>query len=175
MRQRLPAIDATTATGEVRSVLDEAQLRFGTSSNVMRIMANSPAALIGYLALDTALTDATLDVSLRYLIALAVAEANACEGCAAVHAAAGLTHGLDEAAIEAARHAASPDPKVEAALRFARTVAEYRGDVTDEEFDRIRRAGYSNQEIAEIIANVALSVYANYFNTIAQPESRLND
>ena len=78
--------------------------------------------------------------------------------------------GLDETEIRAARRASSAHPKIEAALQFARTVAEYRGDITDEEFDRVRRAGYTNEEIAEIIANVVLNLYANYFNSIAQTE-----
>ncbi|MGI8967574.1 MAG: carboxymuconolactone decarboxylase family protein [Chloroflexota bacterium] len=170
MKQRLPAIEPTTATEEVKRALDGAGTHLGTSPNVVRAMANSPAALIGYLALETALTEATLDVRLRLQIALAVAEANDCQGCVAAHMRAGIALGLNAAAIQGARQATSSDPKVEAALQFARTVAEYRGDLTDDEFDRMRRAGYSHEEIAEIIANVVLSIYANYFNAIAQTE-----
>jgi len=170
MMQRLPAIDPRMATGETKKALDEVEARLGNSPNVMRTIANSPAALLGYLALDSALSAGTLDPRLRARVALAVGEANACQYCVAAHTAAGRLLGLDEAAIRAARGASSTDTKVTAALQFARAVAEYRGDVTDEEFDRVRRAGYSNGEIAEIIANVVLSVYANYFNTVAQTE-----
>ena len=31
-------------------------------------------------------------------------------------------------------------------------------------------AGWSDAEIAEIIANVALNIFTNYFNLVAQPE-----
>jgi uncharacterized peroxidase-related enzyme len=168
--QRLPAIDPRTATGETKRALDQVEARLGNSRNVMRTIANSPAALRGYLALDSELRAGKLDPQLREQIALAVAEANACQYCVAAHSAAGKLLGLDEAAIRAAREASSSDPKVAAALQFARTVAEYRGDLTDGEFDRIRRAGYSHDEIAEIIANVVLCIYANYFNSIAQTE-----
>lgn len=136
---------------------------------VMQTMANSSTALTGYLALDSALSAGTIDVLLRQQIALVVAETNACSQCIQDHTAASRILGMDEATIRAARQASSGNPKVEAALQFARKVAEYRGEVTDEEFDRMRRAGYSNEEIAEIIANVVLSIYANYFNIIAQP------
>ena len=132
-------------------------------------MANSSAALLGYFALDSALSNATLDPRLRKQIALAVAEVNACGQCVQAHSVSGHALGLDETAIRSARYAASPDPKVEAALQFAQKVAEYRADLTDDEFGRIRRAGYSDEEIAEIIANVVLCIYANYFNLIAQP------
>jgi AhpD family alkylhydroperoxidase len=156
--------------GETKRALDEAETRLGNSRNVMRTIANSPAALLGYLALDSALSVGILDPQLQAQIALAVAEANACRYCVAAHTVAGKLLGLDEAPIGAARRATSSDPKVAAALQFARAVAEYRGDLTDNEFDRIRRAGYTHEEIAEIIANVVLNIYANYFNTIAQTE-----
>jgi uncharacterized peroxidase-related enzyme len=168
--QRLPAIDPSTAMGETKQVLDQVEARLGNSPNVMRTIANSPTALLGYLALDSALSAGKLDPQLRAQIALAVAEANACQYCVAAHTAAGKLLGLDEEAIRAAREASSSDPKATAALEFARAVAEYRGDLTDDEFDRVRRACYSNEEIAEIIANVVLNIYANYFNSIAQTE-----
>jgi len=170
MMQRLPAIDPNTATGQTKTALDQVEARLGNSRNVMRTIANSPTALRGYLALDIELRSGKLEPALREQIALAVAEANACQYCVAAHSAASKVLGLDEAAIRAAREASSPNPKVAVALQFARSVAEYRGDLTDGEFDRVRRAGYSNEEIAEIIANVVLCIYANYFNTIAQTE-----
>jgi uncharacterized peroxidase-related enzyme len=152
----------------VQQVFRSAEARFGDNSNVIRVMANSPAALIGYLLLDNTLSSGSLDSDLRQQIALAVAEVNSCRECVKEHAAAGKALGLDDVTIKSARHACATDPKIEAALQFAQKVAEYRGDLTDDEFDRIRRAGYSNEEIAEIIANVVFTIYANYFTSTAQ-------
>lgn len=45
-----------------------------------------------------------------------------------------------------------------------------RGWIDDAEVQRVRDAGYSDGEIAEIIANVALNIFTNYFNHIAQTE-----
>ncbi|HEX6508368.1 MAG TPA: carboxymuconolactone decarboxylase family protein [Chloroflexota bacterium] len=168
--KRLPAIDPSTATGETKKALDAVEARTGHSPNVMRTIANSPVALLGYVALDSALSEGTLSPRMREQIALAVAETNSCQSCVAAHLEAGKLLGLDEGAIRAAREASSSDPKTAAALQFARTVAEYRGDLTDDEFDRVRRAGYTDSEIAEIIANVVLCLYANYFNSIARTE-----
>jgi uncharacterized peroxidase-related enzyme len=167
--QRLPEIDLHRAPPAIRKALDGDGERFGTSPQVMRIMANSAAALDGYLALGAALERGTLDARIRQQIALAVAEVNACRQCVQDHAAAGKALGLDDPTIRAARRACSSDPRIEAALQFAQKVAEYRGDLTDDEFDRMRRSGYSNEEIAEIIANVVLSLYSNYFSITAQP------
>jgi uncharacterized peroxidase-related enzyme len=168
MTYRLPEVDPQDLSPSARKMFHSAETRFGDNSTVIRILANSPAALVGYLALDNALSNGHLDPGVRQQIALSVAEVNGCRQCVQEHAAAGKALGLDEITIKAARHASSTDPRIEAALQFARKVAEYRGDITDDEFDRMRRAGYSSEEIAEIIANVVLTIYANYFTSTAQ-------
>ena len=169
MTQRLPAVDPTAAGMRVVKALRQAESWFGSAGGVVHTMANSPAALIGYLALDVALSGATLDERLRLQIALAVAEVNDCRTCVDDSIAAGKRIGLDETAILAARRGSSSDRKTETALQFVRKVAEYRGALTDEEFERMRRFGYTNEETAEIIANVVLCIYANYFDIIARP------
>jgi hypothetical protein len=43
------------------------------------------------------------------------------------------------------------------------------GHVSDEELAKVRQAGY-NADIAEIVGHVALNVFTNYFNTVAQTD-----
>ena len=99
-----------------------------------------------------------------------VGEANACGYCVAAHTASGQRAGLTEEETKEARRVASPDGKDQAALAFARKVAEDRGVVADADLERIRRAGYNDGEIAEIVANVALNIFTNYFNHVAGTE-----
>jgi uncharacterized peroxidase-related enzyme len=139
-------------------------------TNVLRTMANSPAALRGYLAFHLAMSEGILSPQVRERIALTVSEANMCQYCVAAHTVAGRAVGLEEADIKAAREAQASDPRIDAALRFARRVVEYRGDLTDEEFETVRRAGFNDGEIAELIATVVLTIYTNYFNMVAQTE-----
>ncbi len=47
---------------------------------------------------------------------------------------------------------------------FARTLIDNRGNVTGEEIRRVQEGGYSDGEVAEIIALVALNALTNYFN-----------
>src|SRR5207253_6864966 len=60
--------------------------------------------------------------------------------------------------------------KVDAALSFTQAVLETRGGVSDADVEQVRAAGYSDGEIAEIIAHVALSVLTNYVNRVADTE-----
>jgi len=69
-----------------------------------------------------------------------------------------------------ARRSGSSDPKAEAALRFAQSIVVTRGNVTDNDVRRVKEAGYTQGEVAEIVANVAANIFTNYFNHVAQTE-----
>ena len=161
---RLKAIDPTQATGKAKDLLAVVKTKLGLVPNMMRTMANAPVVLEGYLGLSGALGAGQLSPGLREQLALAVAEANSCEYCLAAHTAIGKMVKLPDAEISAARGATSADPKTTAALAFAVALLEGRGAVTDQACARVRRVGFSNGEIAEIIAHVALNVRTNYFN-----------
>lgn len=167
---RLTAINPTQATGKAKTLLDAVQTKLGITPNLMRTMANSPAVLQGYLNFSGALAEGSLNAQLRELIALAVAESNHCEYCLSAHTAIGQMVGLNESSITNGRIAFSDDPKVDAALKFVRTIVVSQGEVTDADVDQVRRAGYSDGDVAEMIANVALNIFTNYFNHIAQTE-----
>ncbi len=51
-----------------------------------------------------------------------------------------------------------------AALRFAREVVETRGHPSDESFDAVREAGYTDEQIMEMVSTVALATFTNYMN-----------
>ena len=78
--------------------------------------------------------------------------------------------GLSEEQVLDSRQALSVDRKAEAALKFAKAVVEKRGWVSDADVARVRHAGYDDGEIAEIVAHVAKSMFANYFNHVAQTD-----
>jgi alkylhydroperoxidase family enzyme len=68
------------------------------------------------------------------------------------------------------RRGTSDKPRVAAALTFARKIVQTRGQVSDQDLAVLREHGFSEGEIAEIIANVALNIFTNYFNIAAGTE-----
>ena len=164
---RLKAIEPDQATGQTKQLLDGLNEKLGMVPNLARTLANSPAALKGYLAFGEALEGAALPAKLREQIALTVSEANGCGYCVAAHCAIGKSVGLSDSELTDARQSTSPDSKVDAALHFARQLVEKRGWVDDDQLDRVRRVGYGDREIAEIVAVVAWKIFANYFNHVA--------
>lgn len=167
---RINPIDPGIAEGKAKTLLDSVQKRFGMIPNMMRTMAQSPAVLDAYLGFGKALNAGALDAPVRERIALTVAGVNSCDYCAAAHTAIGSTLGLGGSEMSANLNSFSSDPKIEVALVFARRIVVERGWVSDEDMQRVRDAGYTDGEIVEIIAVVALNTFSNYFNHIAQPE-----
>ncbi len=167
---RLKAVQPENATGKTKELLDAVQAKLKITPNMTRVMANSPAVLQGYLGFSGALGTGALDAKLREQIALEVAEQNSCQYCLSAHTAIGKMTGLTDSEIEAARDARSNSQKNEAALKFARELVAAQGRVGSAEIDAVRKAGFSDGEIAEIIAHVALNIFTNYFNNAAEVE-----
>ena len=165
---RLNAIDPQAATGKTKELLDGVKAKIGKVPNLMRTFANAPAALEAYLNFSGALGGGVLNAKLREQIALTVADANACEYCLSAHTAIGKMVGLDENELAASRQATSADAKTEAALKFAHQIVVKRGEVLDSEVQAVRAAGYNDGEITEIVSHVALNIFTNYFNHVAQ-------
>jgi alkylhydroperoxidase family enzyme len=78
--------------------------------------------------------------------------------------------GLQPEEIAGSRESHSADAKTEAGLRFAQAVVVQRGEVSNAAVESVRKAGYSDGEITEIVANVAVNIFTNYFNHVAQTE-----
>lgn len=166
--QRLAAIHPAEATGKAKQLLDGVQAKIGMTPNLMKTLAAGPAALEAYLNMSAALAAGGLDAKLREQIALTVAQANSCEYCLSAHSAIGKLVGLKPEEIAASREAHSADAKRQAGLQFAQAVVVERGEVSDEALARVRAAGYTDGEITEIVGNVAMNIFTNYFNHVAQ-------
>ena len=154
-----------------RSLLEGVKQQLGVAPNLFRMVANSPAALQGYVGLLGALGKGALPAATHERIALAIAEFNACDYCLSAHTYLGKQVAkLDESEIAANRGGSSNDAKADAAVRFARKVAQLRGHVSDEDVRAVRTAGYTDGEIVEIVQHVALNTWTNYVNSVARTE-----
>lgn len=162
--QRILPLDPAQATGKTKEHLDQLRKKFHRVPNMHATMANAPAVLDAYLALNAALSRSALEADLRARIALAVAAANSAEYCLAAHAEAARALKVPEAEIALAREARSANPRFQAALAFARAVVEDMGQVTDAEMAAVKKAGWGDAAVLEIVAVVAANLFTNYFN-----------
>lgn len=138
--------------------------------NIFRGMANSPAVLDGYLKFSGALNQGSLDAKTRHAIALAVGQSNRCEYCLSAHTMMGKSAGLDDATIHDARLGHATDKKMNGVIVLAKQLVDKKGSVSDGELAAAKSAGLTDGDIAEVVANVALNVFTNYFNNANQTE-----
>lgn len=167
---RIPPVTVEQTTTETAATLSQVKAKLGMLPNLVATLAQGPAALDGYLKLAEAVTRGRLSARQRELIAIAVAEENACEYCLSAHAAMARAAGLRADDIERAREGRAADPLDDALTAFAVAIVRSRGGVTDADLDAVREAGADDGIIVEIVANVALNVLTNYLNRVAGTE-----
>ncbi|RZL30107.1 MAG: carboxymuconolactone decarboxylase [Rubrivivax sp.] len=164
MTSRIPLLSATDAPAPSRPVLEAVHGAFGATPNMFRAVANSPAALQAMWGFFGALGGGAIPTMLAEQIAVAVADRNACEYCLAAHTALGRKAGASSAEMSAAQAGESADPATAAALRFALKLVEARGQVGSDDVLALRAAGFTDGQVVEILAHVALNLFTNYVN-----------
>jgi uncharacterized peroxidase-related enzyme len=168
---RLLALDPNQTTGKTKDLFNAFDKALGVVPNMMRTMGHSPALLEGYANLSGALSKGALGGKIAELIALSVAELNACNYCLSAHTYLGTNLAkLDDLAMSSARHGVSQDTRIDAILKFAQVLVTKKGNTSDEDVSKVRSAGVTDAEIGEIIGHVALNILTNYFNLTAGTE-----
>lgn len=161
---RVPLLDAQAASPDSKALLTQIHGAFGTTPNMFKAVAHSPAALKSMWGSFAAFGQGVLEAKLTEKIAVAVAQRNACEYCLAAHVALGRKAGASADEMAAAQMGEAGDARTAAALRFALRLVEERGHASDADVQAVRAAGFSDGEIVEILAHVALNLFTNYVN-----------
>jgi uncharacterized peroxidase-related enzyme len=170
MMARIATLNPDQVPAGSRQTLDMFTRNIGFTPNMMAAFAQSPVAFNAWAALLGSLSKA-LDVKTRDSIGLAVSEVNGCNYCLGVHSfTAGHMARMSPDDILLARRGHADDPKRDAAVQFARKVIEARGQVGDADVDAVRDAGYTDANVVEIVALVAMYSLTNFFNNVFDPE-----
>lgn len=167
---RTAVLNPEQVPAESRATLDAFTKNIGFTPNMMASFAQSPIAFNAWATLLGGLSKA-LDVKTRDGIGLAVSEVNGCNYCLTVHSfTAEHMAKLPPDEILLARKGHASEPKRDAALQFARKVILTRGQVSDADLSAVREAGYTDANLMEIVALVAMYSLTNYFNNVFDPD-----
>lgn len=163
-----PLHDIDDAPEGSRPILEGAKDEYGFLPNLLGVMATSPALLEAYTSVAEAFDKTSLTPGERQVVLLATSHENGCEYCMAAHSAIGMDAGLDEPVVEALRAGRPlPDGKLEALRRFTKRVVETRGWPGDEAIEAFEAAGYTRQNVLDVITGVGMKTLSNYTNHIA--------
>jgi uncharacterized peroxidase-related enzyme len=168
---RLKALDPDEVSGKTKELFNAINSKFGVVPNMMKTMGNSPALLEGFLNFYGGLSSGTLGAKTSALIALAVSESNGCEYCLASHLYVGKhVTNLDTKTMEDARRGTSENKRTDAILKFTLALVNKKGRINDEDLTALKAAGVTESEVVEIIGQVALHTFTDYFNIAANTE-----
>ncbi|MFP3556167.1 carboxymuconolactone decarboxylase family protein [Paraburkholderia sp. SIMBA_049] len=163
-RIAIPTRDEASSASE--SMLDAFYKQLGFTPNLFSIMSLSPSTFIGWVGLHGALAK-TFDAKTRDGVALTVSQANSSHYCLSAHTfSASNVSELSPEEIFLNRHGISSDSKKNAALTFAKKVIETRGHVTEADLIEVRHAGFSDDNIVDIIALSTQSLLTNFINNV---------
>ena len=159
------AYTADTAPAASQASLEQAGKAFGFVPNLQARMAESPELLAGYSALWDLFGKTSLTPAERQVVYLTSNFENDCHYCMAGHSALATMIKMDPAVIAALRAGTElPEAKLEALHRFTTLVVRERGFVRQADVDAFIAAGYTRQQVLEVVLGVATKVMSNYTN-----------
>ncbi len=165
---------AETAPEAAKGRLEIAQKSMGFVPALWAAQAEAPALLEGYQTLSAIFDKSSFDATERQVVMMTANFDHSCTFCMATHSWLSKIQGVSADVIEALRNDAPfANSKHEALRQFTRAVLKGRGQVSDSETNDFLSAGYTNQQILEVILGISLKVMSNYTNRFAK--TPLND
>lgn len=153
-----------------KEILEGMKKQMGMVPNVYAAIGNSGPALKATMAIQENLAKGEFSGKEQEVIALSVAQANACDYCLSAHTAVGKMKGMSEEDTIAVRDGSISDKKLKALSDLTKAITEKRGYPEQSKFDAFFDAGYNEAALSELIVLVALNTITNYTNHIAQTE-----
>jgi uncharacterized peroxidase-related enzyme len=163
---RYPVPDPGTLPEDIRARILAVQEKAGFVPNVFFTLAHRPAEFRAFFAYHDALMDkeSGLSKAEREMIVVATSALNGCQYCVVAHGAILRVRAknpllADQVAINYRK--ADLTPRQRAMLDFALKVASESSKVGDEDFERLRGHGFSDEDIWDIAAITAFFALSN--------------
>ncbi len=168
---RLPLRTIADAPEAAKAGLENAERNNGFLPNLVRVLANAPAALEAYQTLSAINSRTDLKISEREAVQITAAATHGCGFCVAGHTAVAYKKvGLNESVVNALRSGDSvPDTRLNAIAKFTQAVIQTRGGVGDADLQSFRDAGFSDAQALEVVLGVSLATLCNFANNLGQP------
>jgi len=148
--------------------LAEVQKAWGFVPQLHGNLAESPVALEAYDTLFGLVAKSTLTPVEQQVAFQAINVFHGCEYCTAGHTYLSRAVKMDEQAIAALRSGTPiADARLQALRVFAETVVRERGYVGDAAVDAFLAAGFTRENVLEVVTVVATKTISNYTNHIA--------
>ncbi len=163
-----PVHSGETAPEGSKPILAGVQKSMGCVPNLIRVMAEAPAAAEAYVSLMDIFDRSSLSDTEQQTVLLSVSFANQCHYCMAAHTTLANMKRVPSGVVEALRAGAPlADPRLDALATLTRSVVETRGRPSEAAKQAFFAAGYGTREYLEVIVGVTVKTLSNYVNHAA--------
>ncbi|TVQ06703.1 MAG: carboxymuconolactone decarboxylase family protein [Balneolaceae bacterium] len=150
-----------------KKIFDDLKSKLGFVPNIYATYAYSDNGLGRYLSFANGKT--SLNNKEKEVVNLIVSQVNGCTYCQAAHTALGKMNGFTEEQTIQLRTGEAPfNAKFDALVKLAKTVAENSGKVTDEVLENFFAAGYTKENLVDVIINVGEKATTNYLHNVTK-------
>lgn len=160
------------ATGPAAEVHAQVLKGVGRVPNAYAALAAlQPKALQAMLQADNAAAPGGLSIQEKEVIKLLVSHLAGCDYCEAAHYMIGKMRGLEPQVLQQVRNGQpTGDERRDALVALVLHLVRHQGTVPEALYQRMRAAGYSDAQLAEVALTIAVIVFTNIFNRINDTE-----
>jgi alkylhydroperoxidase family enzyme len=161
--------DQNSAPEAAKPLLEKSKKAFGRVPGLHAVMAESPELLNGYQVLHGLFLDSSFDADEKTVVWQTINVEHACHYCVPAHTGIAKAMKVSDEINNALRDETPlPTPKLEALRDFTLAMVRQRGELKAAQLDAFYAAGYSQQNVLEVILGLSQKVMSNYTNHIAQ-------
>lgn len=158
-----------TAPEAAKPLLDKSQQAFGMVPGLHAVMAEAPGLLDGYQVLHGLFLNSSFNADEKTVVWQTINVEHACHYCVPAHTGIAKSMKVDDAISNALRDETPlPNAKLEALRDFTLAMVRQRGELEAQQLQDFYAAGYSQQNVLEVILGLSQKVMSNYTNHIAK-------
>lgn len=149
-----------------QAIFDNLNKALGFVPNLYATIAYSKNGLERYLAYQNAKT--SLSNKEKEAVNLIVSQVNGCIYCQSAHVVLGKMNGFSDDQLTDIRNGKSSDSKLNALVTLAADITKNRGNASESNVDAFFKAGYTNENLVDLILQVSDKVAMNYLHNLSK-------
>ncbi|SDT88117.1 carboxymuconolactone decarboxylase family protein [Halopseudomonas salegens] len=158
-----------TAPKDSKPLLEDAKKSMGSIPNLFAVMADAPSVLEAYLTLNRLFTQSSFNANEQTVLWQTINAEHECTYCVAAHTAIAKQMKVSDEITQALRDGKPlADKKLQVLRDFALEVVRERGFVKPASLQAFLDAGYSHQQVQEVVLCLSQKVLSNYINHMAE-------
>jgi uncharacterized peroxidase-related enzyme len=170
-RSPLTSKTVETASGDAAERLAATERAMGMVPNMYGVMANSPGLLATYLdGYQRFRSDSGFTPAEQEVVFLAISRFNECDYCMAAHSF--IADAMSKTPVEVTDAIRDDEPVADersaALVAMTRALLETRGHPSTEDVEAFRAAGFTDEQVLELLLAIAVKTISNWSNHLFQ-------